>query len=321
MRNLFIAAVGAAALSTLVACSESPTAGMMDAPTVVLFSEPGDTDAGVTPQFNSGTVPGDTAEEVCYAALGLEVEGLLHAKADWDEDEGWVHEVDGEWVAFTNPHLTITTDGDPGSYLDFDANGGLVFAAILKGGPNYNLYDYTPEGIGSDGHLHSPEHPSAGQVPAISHFNFCYLPAGDPNGFEGCTIGYWQNHDGSQLPGGGPPRWRPDAWEATDFDTGTLLHDEFDIDAGYGIPGDDTFRMALDYQGGSELGDAARLLLRQAVAALLSASHPDVEYEWSVSEIRTAVDAALASGDRDTILELAATLDAMNNAGCPLSRD
>jgi hypothetical protein len=59
-------------------------------------------------------------------------------------------------------------------------------------------------------------------------------------------------------------------------------------------------------------------LLRQAVAALLNSAHPDVDFSLTTAEVIAAVDAALASGDRDTILELAEELAAANEAGCPL---
>jgi selenocysteine lyase/cysteine desulfurase len=61
------------------------------------------------------------------------------------------------------------------------------------------------------------------------------------------------------------------------------------------------------------------ILLRAAVASLLNASHPDVSFGASAATVIGAVNAALASGDRATMLSLASDLDARNNAGCPLS--
>jgi hypothetical protein len=54
------------------------------------------------------------------------------------------------------------------------------------------------------------------------------------------------------------------------------------------------------------------------VASLLNASHPDVSF-GSPSAVIAAVNAALASGDADTVLALAGSLDEKNNAGCPLN--
>jgi hypothetical protein len=321
MRNLLIAAVGAVTLSALVACSDTPTSSSLAAPDAGLFSTPGATDEGITPTTHDGNVPGETVEQVCYnlSIDGMEdIEGLLHTKADW-KDGLWQHEVDGEWVEWTNDHLSFSTDGSPGKYLDFEANG-LVYAVIVNGGPRYNLYDYTPDGIASDGHLHSPVNPG-GNVPDISHVNFCYVPGDNGNGYEGCTIGYWMNHDGSLIPGQGPERYRTDSWDHTPYAITTNLGEVFDGAALFGLE-HDTFREALEYPGGDELVDAARLLFKQAVAALLSATYDNdgvaLNYEWSAGDIIDEVNGVLASGDRQTMLDLAGTFDEMNNAGCPL---
>jgi hypothetical protein len=59
-------------------------------------------------------------------------------------------------------------------------------------------------------------------------------------------------------------------------------------------------------------------LLRQAVAALLNSAHPDVDFSLTTAQVISAVNAALATDDRDTILDLAEELAAANEAGCPL---
>jgi hypothetical protein len=90
---------------------------------------------------------------------------------------------------------------------------------------------------------------------------------------------------------------------------------------GAAVPGDladVTLLDALSFGGGSTLEEAQQILLRQAVAALLNAAHPDVDFSLSTAEVIEAVSDALASGDRDTILELAEELAAANEAGCPL---
>jgi hypothetical protein len=55
------------------------------------------------------------------------------------------------------------------------------------------------------------------------------------------------------------------------------------------------------------------------VAALLDAAHPDVDYPRTPASVIADVNAALASRNRDTILDLASRLDADNNLGCPLN--
>jgi hypothetical protein len=88
--------------------------------------------------------------------------------------------------------------------------------------------------------------------------------------------------------------------------------DTFDLD-------NYTLRQALSFRGDSTNTGAAKILLRAAVAALLNSSHPDVDYPRTTAEVIADVNAALASGDRSTMLDLAAELDADNNLGCPLN--
>jgi hypothetical protein len=81
-----------------------------------------------------------------------------------------------------------------------------------------------------------------------------------------------------------------------------------------------TLLQALQAKGGPRLPGAARILLRSAVAALLNSATPEVGYPLTTAQIIAAVDAALDSGSRSTILALAAELDRLNNAGdCPLN--
>ena len=70
--------------------------------------------------------------------------------------------------------------------------------------------------------------------------------------------------------------------------------------------------------------------MRAATAALLNASYDDADghlrFPWrrfatghnGEPPLISTVDAALTSGSRKTILQLAARLDAANNLGCPL---
>jgi hypothetical protein len=59
------------------------------------------------------------------------------------------------------------------------------------------------------------------------------------------------------------------------------------------------------------------------VAAFLNAAHEGLGYPYRRFEepgnMWAAIDAALASGDRATMINLAAVFDAANNLGCPLS--
>jgi len=124
----------------------------------------------------------------------------------------------------------------------------------------------------------------------------CQSPV-TPN--EGCSPGYWKNH--------------LDAWPAPYTPTTTL------VGAGFTNSGRDstTLQDALALKGGSTVQGAKDILLRAAVAALLNAADPNIDYPRSVAQVLADVNAALASGDRSTILTLAAALDEDNNLGCP----
>ena len=71
--------------------------------------------------------------------------------------------------------LSVTIDvrdTAQGPVFDFTANIG-VEAVFVKGGPNGNLYAYTPE-ITADTDLHAPVNPANNQYFGLSHLLFCY---------------------------------------------------------------------------------------------------------------------------------------------------
>ncbi len=74
---------------------------------------------------------------------------------------------------------------------------------------------------------------------------------------------------------------------------------------------------ALGYPGGRGDVGAARILLRAAVAAVLNAEHPVINYPFTTSQIIAQVNSALATHNRETILNLATQLDDYNNLGTP----
>ena len=76
-----------------------------------------------------------------------------------------------------------------------------------------------------------------------------------------------------------------------------------------------TMEDALHAKGGRSPKAAARLLLKQAVAALLNAAHPNINYPLTIDAVIESVNTALTSGDRDTMLDLADILDDYNNLG------
>jgi hypothetical protein len=66
-------------------------------------------------------------------------------------------------------------------------------------------------------------------------------------------------------------------------------------------------------------GGGINALGRQAVAALLDASDPDVDYPLSAAEVISLTQAALDSGDPMLIENTKDEFDTANNGGCPLS--
>lgn len=104
-------------------------------------------------------------------------------------------------------------------------------------------------------------------------------------GGEGCTPGFWRNHLSH--------------WDATGYSPDMIFDEVF----GCEIFGDDTtLGWAVDNPG------TLKNLAFHGVAALLNASHPDVDFDLTVDEVIDAV----CGGDKDT-------LEDANESGCPLS--
>lgn len=115
-------------------------------------------------------------------------------------------------------------------------------------------------------------------------------------GGSGCTLGFWKNSVGS--------------WPPTGYSTG------MDFDATFGVNAfspNITLLQALNLGGGG-----INNLARQGTAALLSASHPDLDYPLSPAQVIQAVKDAIANG---TINTTASQLDTYNNYGCTLPND
>lgn len=136
-------------------------------------------------------------------------------------------------------------------------------------------------------------------------------------GYEGCTPGYWKTHT---------DRWRDLDVEA-EANPGSPYINKFAGGAAYSNVAPLTQAQALDGGGGPGAAGAARILARASMAAWLNASAEGVGYPWRRATegldgrppLTATVNAAFASGDRATMLNLAAWLDADNNLGCPLN--
>jgi hypothetical protein len=139
-------------------------------------------------------------------------------------------------------------------------------------------------------------------------------PTATPTGFQGCTPDYWkqsQNFDSWTAP-----------YDPTDLVKGIFNVNPYVSRGKLDLNGDgkdDTLLDALNYGDGSGTQGAARTLLRVAVAALLNAASPGVNYPYSESDVIGLVSGALSSKNRNTMLNMANQLNQCNIAGCPLN--
>lgn len=126
----------------------------------------------------------------------------------------------------------------------------------------------------------------------------------------GCTPGYWKVSQ----------HW--DSWPAG-YTPSQTLATYFPAASGYTLNGRSlgsySLVQGLAFRGGNDASGAARILLRAAVAGLLNSASSFGGYPMTTSQLVSAVNAALASGDRATMIALASTIDSYNNAGCPLN--
>ena len=203
------------------------------------------------------------------------------------------------WSAFAagvgtdaEPVITVPVTDPAIKYLRFEVgNGGagnnyLVAAATTENSPPQVCEDQNATNYG-------------GPLPCV------YPPPG-----EGCTPGYWKQsqHFDSWVPTG----LKPTDLVSTLFSKASLYKLNGKKLSAYTLVG------ALSFQGGSDLSGAAQILLRAGVAAELNA-RSGMDYPMTASEITTAVNNALMSGNRSTIITLAGQLDANNNLGCSLN--
>jgi len=117
-------------------------------------------------------------------------------------------------------------------------------------------------------------------------------------GAQGCTPGYWkQPHHVDSWPVGIKPT---DLFGPTFLGTPTFAALTLDEVLGQG-------------------GGGANALGRHAVAALLNALSPNVDYPYTSAQVKQLVFAALSSGNAKTIETAKDLLEKANQRGCPLS--
>jgi hypothetical protein len=115
-----------------------------------------------------------------------------------------------------------------------------------------------------------------------------------PEPAQGCTLGFWRQEGHFDL---WPEPYRPEDLTAAAFGLAEL-------------EGDPTLLQSLEAGGGG-----LSAFLRQAVAALLNAAHPDVAYAYSVEEVLELVQTAFATEAFEAIKD---PFEAASEADCPL---
>jgi len=115
--------------------------------------------------------------------------------------------------------------------------------------------------------------------------------------WSGCSLGFWKTHTSV---------W-PSPWTST-----TQLKPTFAFFTNA------TFLTGLNYGGGPGITGGQQILLKQAVAALLNETKYGTAFGPYTSQaaLITAVNAALNSGNRTTMTDLASALDSVNNGVC-----
>ena len=122
---------------------------------------------------------------------------------------------------------------------------------------------------------------------------------------NGCTPGFWKNHT--------------DCWACYNpTDKLWTVFEEVN-DPNYGSLADKTLLQALYFKGGKTVKAKARILLRQAVAALLNACDPNFDYPLTVAGVIEKVNDALATLNKREILSTKRELAGYNQIGCGIN--
>jgi hypothetical protein len=163
---------------------------------------------------------------------------------------------------------TIVLQGDPETIIQVQD-----FATIIRNGKliHFNQLHYGDE-IRVFGLAACP-------ADDIDFYGFVIVVLNfEDKGDEGCSQGYWKNHRNS--------------WEPTGYETTNRYNVVFGVPGVPGVPYYKTLLGALQSGGGGEYA-----LGRQAVAALLNAAHPRVDYYYTEDEVIDIVQNAYDTGD------------------------
>jgi hypothetical protein len=279
IRNIATLGLALLVMMSMVVYAVSPA---LSAPAPQATNYP--SEQGITPQLFNGNFKAADDDQICYE---------IAKKAGYTEQ--LAQEVRGfkidPPVNFANQYVDFKVSADL-KELSWSSKDAEVLAVVVKGGYNYNLYDYkstVPKEM-DDAKLHSP--PKSGKIPQISHYNVCYMP--DVAAGQDCTPGFWRNDTPANRP----------AWATLYNEFGITPSSEFDSSG-------KTFQQALTAIGGGHFA-----LQRHASAAYLNALHLYVDYAYSPSQVLSMYADAVSCGDYDTTKNL---FQEQNESGCPLS--
>lgn len=125
---------------------------------------------------------------------------------------------------------------------------------------------------------------------------------------KGCTPGYWkQDQHFDSWPAG----VTPSQLLSTYFVTAPLALNGKALGAYTMLEG-------LKMKGGSGIPGASQILMRASVAAYVNA-RKGLGYQYTTAQVVSLVNAAIASGNRASMILTASELDQANNAGCTLN--
>jgi hypothetical protein len=126
-----------------------------------------------------------------------------------------------------------------------------------------------------------------------------------PEKGEGCTPGFWKQTQ------------HFDSW--VDFEPTDSFEDVFGVDVTLRAGGQNTIDDPTLLDALNATGGGVNALARHAVAALLNASNPDVDFDLTPQQVIDLVQEAIESGDPAQIQEAQEQLAELNEQGCPLN--
>jgi hypothetical protein len=205
-----------------------------------------------------------------------------------------------------------------------DANGNYQFDCLPSGTYKVTFsnlpanFSFTTPNVGGDDTIDSDANPTTGMTgtytltigssPVFENsvdagIVFVRIEEPPPTGNEGGTPGFWKNNASKH----GAVAWGP---------TGLLPSQKVNtvFSSVTGAAGNQTLLQALSAGGGG-----LTALLRQAVAAILNALHPDVRYPLTAAQVKTLVNNAVTAGG-SAIESAKNTLEGYNELFHPLDQ-